>query len=273
MRPRICISSERYPQGEQADQRYDRIRGAYSWCVAESGGAPYILPNPGFDPDFVLEYLDFAHGVLLSGGEDVHPSFYGEFVLEKCGTIDEKRDLFEMELFRGALERGMPVLGICRGMQVMAVALGGNLYQDLAYCEGADDNHRGGWQERGEMPMVSLTPGTILHKIFGEASLNVNCTHHQLVRQLHQTCRVNAVSADGAIEGIEMSGKPFVVGVHWHPERLALQDRRHLKLFERFVKAAAAYSRKASRGAKAQKRVIRVARPRKKKGLTQRRRA
>lgn len=245
MRPRICITSERYPLGAQVGDQYDRVRGAYSWCVAECGGAPCLLPSQGHDPDLVATCLDSADALILSGGEDIHPSFYGEIVLEKCGAIDEKRDLFEIELFRGALARGMPVLGICRGMQLIAVASGGSLYQDLSYCEGADDGHRGAWQDRGEMPSVTLTPATILHDIFGEGSLRVNCQHHQLVKGLNQTCRVNAVSADGMIEGIEVSGSPFILGVHWHPERLALRNRRHLNLFEELVKAAAAYSRRA----------------------------
>jgi putative glutamine amidotransferase len=189
-------------------------------------------------------YLDYADGVILSGGEDVHPSFYGEIVLENCGTIDEKRDLFEIELFRGACERGMPVLGICRGMQVIAVALGGSLYQDLSYCQAAEAFHAGAWQEKGEMPLVTLTPGTLLHQIVGVESLPVNCSHHQLVKTLDRACRVSAVAPDGVIEGIEVSSSPFVLGVHWHPERLAFGDRSHLELFAALVRAGADYSRK-----------------------------
>ncbi|MFQ5847004.1 MAG: gamma-glutamyl-gamma-aminobutyrate hydrolase family protein, partial [Candidatus Methylomirabilales bacterium] len=171
-----------------------------------------------------------------------------EIVLEKCGAIDEKRDLFEIEMLRGALERGMPVLGVCRGMQLMAVALGGSLYQDLSYCQDAADIHAGTWEEGDTMPSVSLTPGSILHRIVGEESLPVNCRHHQLVKALDQSCRVSAVASDGMIEAFEVSGSPFVLGVHWHPERLADQDRRHLKLFEAFVRAAADYSQKACSG-------------------------
>lgn len=243
-RPRICITSERHPPGEQADRRYDRVREPYAWCVAEGGGIPYILPTPGYDPDLIATYLESADGLLFSGGEDIHPSFYGEIVLEKCGVIDEKRDLFEIELFRGAVERGMPVFGVCRGMQLIAVATGGSLYQDLSYCQGAEEIHGGAWQEQGEMPSVRLTPGTVLHQIVGGESLPVNCQHHQLVKALDPSCRVNAVSRDGMIEGVEVSSHPFVVGVHWHPERLASQDRRHKKLFEAFVSAASAFSQK-----------------------------
>ncbi|MFQ5802437.1 MAG: gamma-glutamyl-gamma-aminobutyrate hydrolase family protein [Candidatus Methylomirabilales bacterium] len=243
--PRICITSGRHSLGEEGAGHEDTVRGAYSWCVAESGGVPYILPTPGYDREIIASYLDVADGLLFSGGEDIHPSFYGEFVLEKCGVIDEKRDLFEIELLRGAVERGMPVLGVCRGMQLIAVALGGSLYQDLAYCDAAMEFHDGTWEQGGEIPSVTLTPGTLLHHIFGGESLRVNCRHHQLVKALDQTCRVNAFSPDGMIEGIEVSESPFVLGVHWHPERLALGDQRHLELFKALVKAAAAYSKKA----------------------------
>ncbi len=245
VRPRICITSETHPQGEQEWEQYHRVRGAYSWCVAESGGVPYILATPAHKPDPIATYVDFADALILSGGEDIHPSFYGDVVLEKCGAIDEKRDRFEIELFRRALERGMPVLGICRGMQVMAVALGGSLYQDLSYCQAAMDIHGGAWQQQDkDMPSVRLNPGTTLHQIFGEESLHVNCHHHQLVKALDPSCTVNAVSPDGMIEGIEVSSSSFVLGVHWHPERLAFQDRRHLKLFRELVKVAVAYSRR-----------------------------
>jgi putative glutamine amidotransferase len=244
-RPRIAITSERHPGEESAGGSYDRVRGAYARCVAEAGGTPVIIPTVGYDPGLIATYLDAADGLVLSGGEDVHPSFYGEIVLEKCGPIDEKRDLFEFALFHGAVARAMPILGICRGMQVMAVASGGSLYQDVAYCPGAETIHIGTWQACGEMPSVRLAPGSLLRRIIGKASLPINCHHHQLIKALSRDCRVGAVAADGMIEGIEMARAPFVVGVHWHPERLAEADRRHRKLFEALVRAAARYARRA----------------------------
>ena len=245
VRPRICVTSERRLLGEREAGHEDAVRGAYAWCVAESGGVPYILPTPGYDRELILSYLDFADGLLLSGGDDIHPSFYGEFVLERCGIIDEKRDLFEIELFRGAVERGMPVLGICRGMQLIAVALGGSLYQDLSYCDTAMGFHDGSWERTGETPSVTLTPGTILHQILDGETLPVNCHHHQLVKALEPSCRVSAVSADGTIEAIEALGNAFVLGVHWHPERMVSEDQRHLELFRALIAAAEAYSKKA----------------------------
>lgn len=268
MRPRICITSGRDPLGKQPEQQYERVRAAYSWCVAASGGIPYILPTIGYDPDLIAMYLDSANGVIFSGGEDIHPSFYGEIVLEKCGAIDEKRDLFEIELFRGALERGMPVLGVCRGMQLIAVALGGSLYQDLSYCQAAGGFHAGAWQEAGEMPSVKLTPGTLLQQIVGEKSLAVNCHHHQLVKTHDDACTVSAVSSDGMIEGIEVSGRSFVVGVHWHPERLAVSDRAHLALFRALVQAGADYSRKSGTSTRDSRGGLRRVTRRGKKSLT-----
>jgi putative glutamine amidotransferase len=236
---------------EQSGPQYDRVRTTYAWAVGAAGGTPYVLPSVGTDPDLTQRYLDSADGLLFSGGEDIHPAFYGESVLEKCGPIDEQRDRFEIALFRGALERGMPVLGICRGMQLIAVGSGGSLYQDLSYCERADAGHAGGWQRSGVMPSVRLMPETVLHRIIGEETVAVNCHHHQLIKQLNQDCQVSAVSPDGMIEAIEMAGRPFVLGVHWHPERLAASDLRHRKLFEALVQAAAEYARKAVSRARA----------------------
>lgn len=243
VRPRICITSGRRLLSQGAGHE-DAVRGAYSRCVAESGGVPYILPTPGYDRELILSYLDFADGFVFSGGEDIHPSFYGEFVLEKCETIDEKRDLFEIELLRGAVERGMPVLGICRGMQLIAVALGGSLYQDLSYCGTAMGFHDGSWEQTGEIPSVTVTPGTILHRIIGGDPLRVNCHHHQVVKALDPSCKVGAVSVDGTIEAIEVLGNPFVLGVLWHPERMVTQEQRHLELFKALISAAGAYSQK-----------------------------
>ncbi|HEU5394473.1 MAG TPA: gamma-glutamyl-gamma-aminobutyrate hydrolase family protein, partial [Candidatus Methylomirabilis sp.] len=189
-----------------------------------------------------VESLD---GLLLTGGEDVHPSFYGETVQEKCGRIDESRDRFEIALTRAALARGLPILAICRGMQVVNVASGGTLYQDLAYRAETASHHTGVKEDRARrIHPVKILPGTRLREILGLEEASVTSTHHQMIRKVAPGFRPAAVAPDGILEGMERAEEPFAVAVQWHPERLAPSDPAQLNLFRALVEEAGKRARR-----------------------------
>jgi len=184
-------------------------------------------------------YLDIINGLILTGGADIHPSFYGESVLDRCGEIDEERDRFEVDLVHAARRRDLPVLGICRGLQVLNVALGGSLYQDLSYRHQTDLLHQSPRERRREPAhQVAITEGSRLAEILGVHELRVTSTHHQVIRNLAPGLTVNAVAPDGVIEGVEGAGR-FLLAVHWHPERMFVTHCEQLALFRALVEAAA----------------------------------
>ncbi len=236
MRPRIGVTSWHHQDG---DERWEFVKEPYTRAVAEAGGLPVILPIATHGLEMAQEYVDGLDGLIFTGGEDVHPSFYGEEVLERCGEIDEKRDLFERDLFQAARDRMKPVLGICRGLQLINVACGGSLYQDLSYRPGTLPDHQAGPERRYEtVHSVRVRPGTRLAAIMGAEKVPVTSTHHQIVRKLAPGFRVSAESGDGVIEGIESDAHPFLLAVQWHPERLALKEAEQLALFRALVRAA-----------------------------------
>lgn len=236
-RPQIGVTSWHHPDDEE---QWEYIRDNYTRAVRAAGGLPFILPIVHDDPGLIDEYLGALDGILLTGGEDIHPSFYGEMVIERCGQIDERRDRFEIELCRRALALDLPVLGICRGCQVVNVALGGSLYQDLTYRPGTSPEHDAGKARRGEVVHeVTVEPGTGLHGILGCERLGVTSSHHQLLRKVPPGLRVNALAPDGTIEGVEGPLSRFLLAVQWHPERLVEKDPAHLALFEALVTASA----------------------------------
>lgn len=163
-----------------------------------------------------------ARGLLLLGGEDVEPSRYGE-ANRHCERINEPRDAFELDLLAEALDRDAPILAVCRGIQVLAVALGGTLYQDIAVDLRAEHvrsrvKHRGPC-ETDSSHRVTLERGTILSKLIGRRTILVNSHHHQALRKVPPRARVAARTSDGIIEAIEHTTNRFVLGVQWHPER------------------------------------------------------
>ena len=160
MRPRIGITSWHHRDEEE---RWEAVLDAYTRAVLQVGGLPLILPIAIAEPALVEEYLETIDGLILTGGADIHPSFYGEIVLERCGEIDEERDRFEVEVIYAARSRDLPFLGICRGLQVLNVALGGTLYQDLSYRQGTDSAHMSPRERRGEPAHpVTITQGSRL---------------------------------------------------------------------------------------------------------------
>lgn len=169
-------------------------------------------------------------GFIFSGGVDVDPSLYGEEVEPGCGTIDRQRDDVEINMFPLLLTRGVPILGICRGCQVINVAFGGTLRQDIP-------NHRQNDENGRFCHTVSVVPGTKLSAILGKASLLTNSYHHQCAKELAPGFVANAYAEDGTIEGFESAMGTFILGLQWHPETTLSDDEDSVKPFAAFMDA------------------------------------
>ena len=235
MRPRIGITSWHHRDDEEL---WEAVLDAYTRAVLEAGGLPLIMPIPLAEPALVEEYLQKIDGLIMTGGADIHPSFYGQTVLERCGEIDEERDRFEVELVHTARGRDLPFLGICRGLQILNVALGGSLYQDLSYRQGTDPAHDSPRERRGEPAHpVAIAASTRLAEIIGAREVPVTSTHHQIIRDLAPDLTISAIAPDGVIEGIEGPGR-FLLAVQWHPERMASRHPEQLALFQSLIESA-----------------------------------
>jgi putative glutamine amidotransferase len=244
MRQRIGITSWHRKDSDKLE-RWEAIRDTYTGAILAAGGLPFILPIAGHDPELIGGYLDHVDGLLFSGGEDVAPAYYGEATDERCEAPDTERDLFEIHLARAALRRSVPVLGICRGLQLLNVAAGGTLYQDIACRPGTMAYHAAsGADRRKPIHSVRVRPGSRLHAIMQVGEAMVTSTHHQFVKCLAPGYRIAAESdEDGIVEAIEHPAHPFLVAVQWHPERLYRDHPEHLALFRALVVAAGAATR------------------------------
>jgi putative glutamine amidotransferase len=211
----------------------------YVRAVEHAGGLAVILP---LQVAQVRELISLVDGVLLSGGGDVRPSRYGDLTVHPATYgIDDRRDEFELALVRAALERDLPLLCICRGIQVLNVALGGTLMQDIADEWGERIEHR---QQRCGVPAsepsheVEVSEGSLLEAVYGAPVIAVNSFHHQAVKALAPGLQVVGRAPDGVIEGVVCPGKRFVLGVQCHPEVLFEAHPEHLQPFRALVEAA-----------------------------------
>ena len=195
----------------------------YLESISAAGAIPVLLPTLKNESD-IDELLNALDGIVLTGGEDVNPCWY-----DNSDTMDKlkqellARDSFEIFLAKKAYLANVPLLGICRGMQVMNVALGGSLYQDVCSSEVAGNNHMQKESLKLITHQVKITPESLLAKILpiDKSFLhNVNSSHHQSIKKLGSGLTVSAYSDDGLIEGIEEASKLFFIGVQWHPEYL-----------------------------------------------------
>lgn len=216
------------PHGDQAAAAPSR----YIQALHRAGAQEAILQPVTVDVDEASKRLSRFDGLLLIGGEDLDPSTYGAEPHPKLGETSEPRDAFELPLVSAAIERGMPVLAVCRGIQVLNVALGGTLHQHI---EGESPDH-GGTQD-WVTHKVTIEPGSLLHKTLDAETVEPVSRHHQAVANLGRGLRATAWAEDGIIEGVEMDDG-WVLGVQWHPELTAADDPSQQRLFDGFVEAA-----------------------------------
>lgn len=217
-------------------QRYVRV-------LAAAGGVPWVIPLLEGDEPTLRAIYERLDGLFLPGGVDVDPAAYGEARGPHCGPVDPARDWAELQLVRWALEDSKPVLAVCRGAQLLNVAFGGSLYQDVAVQRpGAikHDHFPTGGRRRDELAhTVKLEPGSRLARLLDAQELAVNSMHHQGIARLAPGLVAVATSSDGLIEGVETPNGHFVLGVQWHPEDLVDVDPRMGRLFAEFVSTAA----------------------------------
>ncbi len=224
---------------EQAQTGVWDVRAAflpevYLDSVTDAGGIAVLLPPQPVSAEIVDRVLDSIDGLILSGGADVDPALYGRPAHERTSEPRVDRDGWEIALIRRAVERGIPFLGICRGAQLLNVALGGTLHQHLPDVVGTE-RYQPAPAVFGDVD-VTVSDGSRLAEVLGHAAadLTVQCYHHQAIAEVAEALAVTALSDDGVIEAVELSTVPFGIAVQWHPE----QDAADRRLFEGLVRAS-----------------------------------
>ncbi len=232
-RPLIGLTLDSEEPGGYSKFPWYAMRRNYMEAVAQAGGAPVALPHFAALTDDYLEAID---GLIVTGGAfDVDPALYGDAVIHETVSLKQARTTAELALLRGALARDMPVLGICGGQQLLAVALGGSLIQHIPDAVPNALRHEQPNPRDQPGHAVNVLADTQLRQIIGTDLMQVNSSHHQAVASLGTGCVPNAMAPDGVIEGLEVTGKKFCIGVQWHPEFLI--DPGDGRLFAAFIEA------------------------------------
>jgi putative glutamine amidotransferase len=212
------------------DQTAHLVADTYVEAVQASGAVAVLLPVDARAPEVLLDRID---GLMVIGGADLDPEVYAQPRSEHTEKTYRERDEFELALTRAAVERGLPFLGICRGMQLLNVAFGGTLNQNLADGDGTNTHRRVIGTFAGTEHEIDLTPGSLAERALGEPVHEARCHHHQAIDRLGEGLTVSGRARDGVVEAIESSDGAWVLGVQWHPEA---GDKR--ELFEAFAAAA-----------------------------------
>jgi putative glutamine amidotransferase len=214
------------------------LKRPYADAVLRAGGLPWILPFTE-DGGLLDAYLDRISGLLVTGGAfDIPPEMYGEKAREGLGEVKLSRTAFEAALTRAALARDLPVLGICGGMQLLNVLLGGTLVQDIGREVPDAREHEQKHDKSQPHHPIEVKEGTLLAECLGRGPVMVNSTHHQAVKRAGESLVVSAVAPDGVVEAIECKTHTFAVGVQWHPEMLLDTVPAHLGIYRAFVQRA-----------------------------------
>src|SRR5271165_2330944 len=215
-RPIVGVTLDSEQPGGYSKYPWYALRQNYADAIVAAGGLPMALPHA---PDLAAAYLDRIDALVVTGGAfDVDPALYGDGDQHATVTLKAGRTAAELALTQGALDRGLPVLGICGGEQLLAVALGGTLIQHIPDAIPTALAHEQPNPRDEPGHTVAIVPGTLLHRIVGSTAMQVNSSHHQAVRDPGRGATVNARAADGVVEGIEDGARRFCLGVQWHPE-------------------------------------------------------
>lgn len=221
----------------------------YVHAVMAAGGVPVLVPLLAEDPATLREIYERLDGVLVPGGVDIDPAYYRRQRHERLGRLDPARDTAEIVMTRWAVNEGKPFLGLCRGLQVLNVALGGTLWQDLEEERPESLKHdyfpTAGWARDHLAHAVEISADTRLAEALGTGALRVNSMHHQGIHELGYRLRPTAYAPDGLIEAAELDDGGFAVGVQWHPEMFAEGERSVGRIFEAFIDAASRDARLA----------------------------
>jgi putative glutamine amidotransferase len=233
MKPRIGITTfiDKKPRSD-----YVAVSSWYARSVASAGGLALALPIER--PEAAESYVEGLDGLLLSGGKDIDPVYYGEEPAKGIGGIDAGRHAWELALFKAASDRGLPILGICKGIQLINVALGGNLFQDLAQRPGTRLHNPEAVPVDQVFHGLKIVEGSLLARALGGTETRVNSFHHQALKDLGRGLRISATAPDGVIEAVE-STEPgaFILGLQFHPESLFVNYPAFLGIFSAFTKA------------------------------------
>lgn len=206
----------------------------YIRAVEKAGGVPLILPVIK-DHDAIISQVKLCSGIVMTGGQDVHPLFYNEEPHEKLGYVNSEIDEYQIKILKIALEENKPILGICRGHQLLNVVCGGTLYQDLSEMPGITLKHFQEGKRYDYSHKINIKSDSILRKLFGKEVL-VNSYHHQCIKDVGEGLRAIAKASDGAIEAVQMKGRDYVVGIQWHPEMMAVGSDMMLVLFGELIR-------------------------------------
>lgn len=226
------------------DSQTSRLHEAYINSVLNAGGVPVLIPATD-DADVLREIVNRLDGLLLSGGSDIDGRYFGEETLEELTDVSQERDTYDFLLLRIAADRQLPIFGICRGMQVINVAFGGGMYQDIpSQFPGEPLSHSILTDKEKPAHRVRIENGTVLHDIFGCDEIGVNSRHHQAVKEIAPGFKISAISTDGVVEAIEAFPEYRILGVQWHPENMATDgnDEGMKRLFARLIEEAKLFS-------------------------------
>ena len=222
--------------GSFAGYKRAYVNKDYVDAVIRAGGVPLIIPF-STDKEVIISQAQLIDGLILSGGHDISPYNYGQEPSQKIGETFPERDTYEIILLEESKKRNIPILGICRGFQLINVAAGGTLYQDLSLIPGNILKHNQVSNPTLKTHKVEIKENSFISSIFGKETM-VNSFHHQVINKVANDFIVVAKASDGVVEAIEHKTYKFLVAVQWHPEMLAVECEKARELFAKFVEEA-----------------------------------